>query len=289
MINIILSGAAGRMGHAVLDVLPNFKELELIAAIEAAGHPELGKKVHKNVKLTHDIAGHSGAGRRAVLVDFSTTGSAITNLKAASAAKIPAVVGVTGFNAEQKGEISAMSRSIPIVWSPNMSIGVNVMWRLIEDAATFLGKDYQIDIVETHHVHKKDAPSGTAKKMIEIVAERGGYHLKKDVFFHAEGSGGVIPEAVIGDLTNTVKCGGSPLNAAGMTDKKAKIKVRSIREGEVVGDHTIIFTSPYERLEVTHRAFSRGVFANGALRAALWVAQQKPGLYEMKDVLSINV
>ncbi|MBI2342132.1 MAG: 4-hydroxy-tetrahydrodipicolinate reductase [Deltaproteobacteria bacterium] len=242
MVNIILAGAAGRMGQAILNVLPSFRGLSLAGAVAEKGHPKDGKPIYKNTRLSSDISGIINNGD--VLVDFTTAEASINNLKIAAASKKPVVIGTTGHSPEQRSEILSLSKIVPVVFSPNMSVGVNLMWKLIEESASVLEKDYQIDIIETHHVHKKDAPSGTAKKMIEAVAASGGYDLKK-------------------------------------------IKVKSIREGEVVGDHTILFTSPYERLEITHRAFSREVFAAGALRAALWVVDKKAGLYSMSDVLDI--
>jgi len=290
MINIILSGAAGRMGQAILNVLPNFKELGLACAVEATGHPSVGKVVCKKLKLTNNFSCRDELSKSTVLIDFSTTDSAIVNLKKAANSGIGTVIGVTGFSADQRAEIKAISKTLPIVISPNMSVGVNVMLKIIEETAKLMGHDYQIDIVEAHHIHKKDSPSGTAKKMMDIVAKAGGYSLNKDVFMHIEGENdNVIPEVVDGDPKGAIVSGRSPLKAAVMTAEKKKINVKSIREGEIVGDHTIIFTSPYERLEITHRAFSREVFAMGALRAAMWVVGKKPGMYDMGDVLKINI
>lgn len=258
MTNIILTGAAGRMGRAVLNVLPNFSGLHLVGAVDVVGHPQIGKAIFRNIKLSSDLAAVIKGGD--VLIDFTSAESSVTNLKMAISAGMPVVICATGHNEDQKAEINALSKKAAIVFSPNLSVGVNVMWELIKKTAAILGKEYQIDIVETHHIHKKDAPSGTAKKILEVVAASGGYNLNKDVFFHMEGS--EMPEG-------------------------KKIKVKSIREGEVVGDHTIVFTSPYERLEITHRAFSREVFAAGALRAASWIIGKKAGLYDMGDVLAI--
>ena len=259
MIKIILTGAAGRMGQAFLKVLPSFTDIELIHAIDIKGHPQVGKKIYKNIKLETELEGVISESD--VIVDFTTVESSMTNLKTAANCGKPIIIGTTGHTADDKGLIKALSKKIPIVYSPNMSVGVNGMWKLVEEAASLLGKDYQIDIVETHHVHKKDAPSGTAKKILEIVAQSGGFDLNKDVYLHSD-------------------------NVKGQ--EKKKISVKSIREGEVVGDHTVIFTSPYERLEITHRAFSREVFANGALRAARWIVGKTPLLYDMSDVLGIR-
>lgn len=229
------------MGQAILSILPSFRGMHLVGAIEASGHPQMGKAIYKNIKLTGDLTAITK--NCDVIVDFTGAEASITNLKMAASAGKPCVIGATGHDSTQRAEIVAMSKIIPIVHSPNMSVGVNTMWWLIGEAVKMLGKKYQVDIVETHHVHKKDKPSGTAKKMFEIVTSGGGYELNKNVF------------------------------------------VTSIREGEVVGDHTIIFTNPNERLEITHHAFSRAAFANGALRAAEWIVDKKPGLYDMADVL----
>lgn len=211
------------MGRAVLRVLPTFKDTKLVGAIDIKD--SLVSVIDKSD----------------VVIDFSGADGSISNLKIAADAKKPFVLCSTGHNSDQLTEIKAISKKIGIVLSPNMSVGVNVMLKLIGDAVSSLGSGYKIDIVETHHVHKKDAPSGTAKKMMEIV-ERAG----------------------------------------------AEATVKSIREGEVVGEHVINFTSPYERLQISHSAFSREVFANGALRAALWIVGKKPGLYSMEDVLAIK-
>lgn len=271
MIHLILTGAAGRMGQAIINVLPNFPKITLIAAIEAKGHRSLGKAAFENIKFTSDFS--EKIADADVIVDFTSAEPSISDLKMAASAKKPAVLGATGHDPEQKGQILSLSKVIPVVYSPNMSVGVNIMWELIGDTAQALGRNYQIDIVETHHIHKKDAPSGTAKKMLDILAERGGYSLDKDVFFHLEGQG--------------VE-GGSGGALSPPANGKQGIRLKSIREGDVVGDHTIIFTNPYERLEITHRAFSREAFASGALRAAEWVVGKPAGLYSMKEVLNIN-
>lgn len=250
MIKISLFGAAGRMGGAILNVLPSFKNIALAHAVESADFPHTRKNTGKEMDLEHD---HSHAFDDIdVVIDFTGSESSITNLKFAAASHKPIVIGATGHNAEQKAHILSASKIIPIVLSPNMSVGVNTMWKLIEEAADILGKDYKIDIVETHHVHKKDAPSGTAKKMIEAL-------------------------------------GGREKEGRWMMEDGREVKVRSVREGDVVGDHTITFTSPYEKLEITHRAFSREVFAVGALKAAEWIVGKKPGLYGMENVLNTKL
>lgn len=241
MIKLILTGAGGRMGTAVLSLLPSFKKIQLTAAIEVKGHPNLGKNVCEGVKLSSDLS--AALKNSDVLLDFTGAESSINNLKMASSANKPIIICATGHDSDQRANIVSISKIIPVVCSPNMSVGVNVMFNLVKEAAGYLGKDYKIDIVETHHVHKKDAPSGTAKKLLEAAVESSGY-------------------------------------------KPTQIPVKSIREGEVVGDHTITFSNPYEILEITHKAMSREVFANGALKAVEWIVGKKPGLYGMGDVLN---
>ena len=271
MKKIALAGACGRMGTAIIGLLPNFSDLRLVAALDVVGHLKIGSKVSENsdVKFSSDTAGALQISD--VLVDFTGAESAMVNLKFALAAGKPIIIGATGLAQEARTEILAASKKIPIVYSPNMSVGVNVLWKLVAEAAALLGKDYHVDVVETHHVHKKDAPSGTAKKIMELVADNGGYNLNKDVFFYLEN------EAANGSHSTKMP-----------KSRDGKIIVKSIREGEVVGDHSIIFTSPYERLELSHRAFTREVFANGALKAASWIYGKEAGLYEMSDVIGIK-
>jgi len=271
MKKIALAGACGRMGSAITALLPNFKELKLVAALDVVGHVKIGGRVAENsdVRFSSDVAGALKISD--VLVDFTGAEAAMVNLKFALSAGKPIVIGATGLSQEARTEIFAASKKIPVVYSPNMSVGVNVLWKLVAEAAALLGKDYHVDVVETHHVHKKDAPSGTAKKIMELVAENGGYNLNKDVFFYLEN------EDARGAHSTKMP-----------ESRDGKMVVRSIREGEVVGDHSIIFTSPFERLELSHRAFTREVFANGALKAASWVCGKEAGLYEMSDVIGIK-
>ncbi len=243
MTKIVLAGADGRMGRAILKVLPDFKGLHLTGALESMGHPHIGKKIFGEVKLHNELMAIIRDAD--VLIDFTSPESSIVNLKIAASTGKPVVIGATGHNTDQRAEIASLSKMVPIVHSPNMSVGVNVMWKIITEAAQVLGADYKIDIVEAHHVHKKDAPSGTAKKMVEMIE---------------------------------VACG----------EKVAKqVNVKSIREGEIVGDHEITFASPYETLSISHHAVSREVFAAGALKAAAWLVSQPAGLYNMNDVLGI--
>lgn len=220
MTKLVVIGSAGRMGQAIIKIIPNFKEAVLAAEVDLSGN--LADALKKG-----DVA-----------IDFTNAAASIENLNAVVAAGKPLVIGTTGHDEKALMKIANAAKIVPIVYSPNMSVGVNAMWELIGRAAGLLGKGYDVEISETHHAGKKDAPSGTAKKMAEI-------------------SGGNVP-------------------------------IKSLRKGDVVGEHTIVFKNNYESLEITHKAFSREVFAVGAVRAALWVADKKPGLYGMGDVLVCN-
>lgn len=221
---LIVCGAKGRMGSLLCSLAEKDKEWEI------AGRVDL------NLLLEKVIA------KGDVIVDFTLPEAAASHIQQAQRHRKPIVVGTTGLNPTQQGVIQEASRSIPIVFSPNMSVGVNILFRLTELAAAAFGKDYKIEISETHHTHKKDAPSGTAKRMGEIV------------------------EKIRGE----------------------KPPIQSLREGEVVGDHTIVFGNEREHLAIMHRALDRAVFAQGALKAAKWVLRQRPGLYTMADVLGLK-
>ena len=176
-----------------------------------------------------------------VVIDFSTPPATLKHIEICEKNKKPIVIGTTGFTPEQKKNIGASAKKIPVILSSNMSIGVNVLWHLIAEASKTLGPDFNISISETHHIHKKDKPSGTAKTMSEVVEQ-----IRKN-----------LP------------------------------RIESIREGEVVGDHTILFETARECLKITHHAKAREIFAEGAITAARWILDKKPGLYDMRDVLSL--
>jgi 4-hydroxy-tetrahydrodipicolinate reductase len=242
MINLIVSGACGKMGRRILALAREDSNFRIVGALEANGKPEIGKEVFSRLKITDDLDALLVKGD--VLIDFTTPEATLTHLRQVVKARKSIVIGTTGFTDQQMEEIHEASDVIPLLLSPNMSVGVNQFFEIIRDVTKKIGREYKIEITETHHVHKKDAPSGTAKKLAEIIAEV----LKK---------------------------------------KPEGIPTRSIREGEVVGIHTVTFTGSQERIELTHTADSRDTFALGALRAAKFVVQQKPGFYAMKDVLTL--
>jgi 4-hydroxy-tetrahydrodipicolinate reductase len=256
-IRVAVCGACGRMGKMIIRQLTKQNDMELVAAIDAPGTPSVGKDAGEfagvgrlGVKIVgaEKIAEVLKESKPEVLVDFTRADAAVQNVKAASQAGVSVVVGTTGFSEDQRDELEEAIRSgnIKAVVAPNMSVGVNVFFKTIEETARMLGSDYEVEIVEVHHVHKKDAPSGTAKKAAQIVAR------------------------VLGRNEN-------------------EIGIKSIREGEVVGDHTVIFSTPEERVEVIHRALTRETFAAGAMKAIRYVAKEgKPGVVlDMWDVLGL--
>jgi 4-hydroxy-tetrahydrodipicolinate reductase len=244
MLRIIIVGARGRMGQALIKCLPQHAGLQLAAQIDQGD----------------DLAVAQPGG--AVVIDLSAHANTVAVAALCAQNKKPLVIGTTGHTDTDTYEIKLLKSKIPIVWASNFSTGVNMLFWLTRKAAEILGTDYDLEVVEMHHRLKKDAPSGTAKSLAEILAEVRRFKLA-EVARHGRAG-------VVGERTGS------------------EIGVHSIRGGDVVGDHTVIFAGPGERLELTHRASSRDTFANGALRAARWVAEKKPGLYDMQDVLGLK-
>lgn len=244
MTNIIITGSKGRMGKALLACAPHHHELEVVGQIDQGD--DLGTVI----------------ARSDVVIDFSShdATAAIAELCATHGKAL--VVGTTGHDEAEKSRITHQASHIPIVWASNYSTGVNTLFWLTRKAAEILGPDYDLEVVEMHHRLKKDAPSGTAKSLAEILADVRKVQLA-EVARHGR-------EGIVGERTT------------------AEIGVHSVRGGDVVGDHTVIFATNGERVELTHKASSRDTFANGALRAALWAGKQRPGLYDMQDVLGLK-
>jgi 4-hydroxy-tetrahydrodipicolinate reductase len=241
-LTILLAGAKGRMGQA-------------IAAVAA----EQGVTIGSAVDAGDDPA--PGVAACDVIVDFSSPQATRGLLELAVARRKPIVIGTTGHGAEAKRSLAALAAQVPCVWTGNFSVGVNVLFALARQAARVLGPDYDAEIVEMHHRFKKDAPSGTAARLIEIIREE--RRLGPEALRH--GREGLIGERPPGE-----------------------IGVHSLRGGDVVGDHTIVFAALGERIELAHRASDRAIFARGALRAAQWVASRPPGVYDMQDVLGLK-
>jgi 4-hydroxy-tetrahydrodipicolinate reductase len=254
------------MGSRLVACLAERRDMTLVAALEAPGHPALGRDagevagvVPLGVKLGADAKG--ALGRDRVLVEFSTPEATLEHLRLAAEVGARAVIGTTGFTPAQREEIERLARRTAIVMAPNFSVGVTVALKLLTVMAQALGDEYDVEITEIHHRFKKDAPSGTALRMAEVVAEALGRDLGRVAVYGRQG----LPGERTGE----------------------EIAVFSLRSGDVVGEHTVSFGTLGERLELTHRAHSRDTFARGALRAARFVTQQPPGLYAMRDVLGL--
>ena len=247
---IAIAGAGGRMGRTVIEAASADAELELVAAVDLAGSPAIGQPAGR-IRIGAELAAVAEAD---VVLDFTRPEGTLALLKHAKAM----VIGTTGFTEEDKDRIAQSAGRIPIVQAANFAVGVNTAYKLAETAARILGDDYDVEIVEAHHRHKVDAPSGTALQLGEIVA---GALKKKDFVFGRKG--------IIGE-------------------RQAKqIGFHSIRGGDIVGEHTVIFAGVGERVEVTVRSQSRLTYANGALRAAKWLNGRPPALYAMSDVLGL--
>jgi 4-hydroxy-tetrahydrodipicolinate reductase len=267
MTKIVIVGAAGRMGVALIRCVQQADGIELVGAIERAEHDALGSDAGSvagldpvGVLLSSDLRG--ALAEADVIVDFSYHTAVPKNAMLAAELCRAVVIGTTGLDDDERQIVEQAAGKIPIVWAPNMSLGVNLLFAVAKRAASVLGSGYRVTVDETHHVHKVDAPSGTALRLGESVAEGAGVEFE-DVMVHDEG---------------------------GQQDAypEGSIAIRSFREGEVVGDHTVSFENAVERVELTHHAYSRDALAMGALHAAQWVCTQRPRLYDMQDVLGLR-
>ena len=265
-IKIGVCGAAGRMGKTILEVCNEIDDINVAAAIEYKGSSMIGIDAGEQagigkigVAITDDIA--KVADQFDVLIDFTIASSLTENIEKCHAAGKRMVIGTTGLDDEQKELINKVAEDIAIVFAPNMSIGVNLCLKLLEMAAQVIGEESDIEIIELHHRHKKDAPSGTALRMGEVIADTLGRNLKECAVYGREG-------------------------VTGERDKNT-IGFETIRAGDIVGEHTVMFASAGERVEITHKATSRKTFASGAVRAAQWLADKDKGLFDMQDVLGI--
>ena len=263
MIKLAISGAGGRMGQRLLDLSDQDGGFELVQAIEWSGFPLMGKSVNAGGTLASHAGGvmwsEALAAGADVLVDFSAPENAIRNAQLAAEFKTALIIGTTGLDGEQVGFLAEAAKRIPVMHAPNFSLGVNLMFKLAAEAARVLGDDYNIEIVETHHNQKVDAPSGTALGIAKAVAEPLGRDLSKDLVYGRSGKPG--------------KRG------------KTEIGMHALRMGAVPGDHTVYFCSNHECLSITHHAESRDVFAAGALRAAKWIKGRPAGFHTMQDML----
>ncbi len=267
MIKAVVTGAAGRMGSRIINVLSSSDGIALSGALEKKGQALLGQDAGgpagisaTGVKITDDLAAALKSGD--VLIDFTFPEISLEHLKVCAAQGRAAVIGSTGFTKEHLAQVSSYVQKVPCVLSPNMSVGVNVCFKVLADLAKILGPDFDAEIVEWHHRLKKDAPSGTAVRMGEVVAGALGRNYRDVAKYHREGMTGARTNEEIG--------------------------MQTVRGGDIVGEHTVFFIGMGERIELTHRAHTRDMFARGAVRAAKWVIGKKPGLYDMQDVLGLK-
>jgi len=253
MTSVVICGAMGRMGMTIGRLIEESDDLDLAGGIDIKPGTFYGVEI----AAASDIDSFLERVSPDVLIDFTIAHAAVENIKAAARHQTALVVGTTGFSPEQRTTIeTAIEGTVPAVISSNFSVGMNIFWRLVRDAARLLG-DYDIEVIEAHHRYKKDAPSGTAKTILQIIEEEAGERQK-----------------VYG--------------REGVTERRNEIGVHVIRGGDIVGDHTVLFAANNETIQLSHQAFDRAVFAHGVLRAAKWVPEKTPGIYSMDDVLGLS-
>jgi 4-hydroxy-tetrahydrodipicolinate reductase len=264
LVRVMVIGAPGRMGRRVIDLMHTEPELELVGALAHAAHPDLGRDVGDiagvgptGVALEHDFG--NKLPQSDVIIDFSMPTATLEYIPMVAAANKAMVIGTTGFTGSQLEDIARLSQGMRCFLAPNMSLGVNVLFQVLRQVAAVLGPDYDVEIVEAHHRTKIDAPSGTALRMAAIIAEALGRDLDEVAVYGRQG--------MVGQRSAT------------------EIGIQSIRAGDIVGEHTVMFGGMGERLELIHRSQSRDNFARGALRAAKWIVRQPAGLYSMEDLL----
>ncbi|MEY2341014.1 4-hydroxy-tetrahydrodipicolinate reductase [Acidithiobacillus sp. IBUN Pt1247-S3] len=266
-IRVALAAAAGKMGKAIVAALSEQSDLQLVAALGRPGASALGEDVGRlaglaelGVPLSAQLA--EALAQADVLIDFSPADAALCHLRAAAQVQRPVVLGSTGFSADQQMELQELSRQIPLLAAPNMSVGINVLLALLPRVVASMGEDYDIEIIEAHHSQKRDAPSGTALALGRAAAAGRNAELDELACWDRNGVSGPRGKGSIGFAT--------------------------LRAADVVGEHSVWLAGAGERLELTHRASSRRNFAEGALRAARWVHGRAPGLYDMQDVLGLH-
>jgi 4-hydroxy-tetrahydrodipicolinate reductase len=267
MVRIAIAGAAGRMGKSLVTACGVTEGVEVTAAVEYPASPAVGTDAGEQAGLPRlGVAVNKALGETVddfdLLIDFTRPEPTVEHLEICRRQGKRMVIGTTGFDARQRSRIEEIAKEIPIVLAPNMSVGVNLSLKLLEIAAKVLGDDVDIEVIEAHHRHKVDAPSGTALRMGEVVAKALGRDLTECGVYERYGHTGERDRKTIGFST--------------------------IRAGDIVGEHTVMFAADGERIEITHKASSRMTFANGAVRAALWLTGKPAGLYDMQDVLELN-
>ena len=263
---VAIAGASGRMGHMLIEAVRAAPDCRLAGALDVAGSPAIGTDAAaflgaaSGVPIVSEL--RAGLADAQVLIDFTRPEGTLAHLAACRELGVQMVIGTTGFSDAQKAEIADAARDIAIMMAPNMSVGVNVTLKLLEMAAKALATGYDIEIIEAHHRHKVDAPSGTALKMGEVIADALGRDLKDCAVYAREGITGERDPSTIG--------------------------FSAIRGGDIVGDHTVLFAGVGERIEISHKSSSRATYAQGSLRAVRFLAGQKSGLFDMSDVLGLR-
>ena len=267
MVRAIVAGAAGRMGVRIIHMIRQSDDVELAGAFERPDHPSVGSDAGQvaglgnlGIKVSGSLKEVVGLGE--VLIDFTVPEATLENLKLASAAKLAVVAGTTGMSGSLLDQVKTLAKSTRCVMSPNLSVGVNVMFKIAGEMAKVLGKDYDMEILEVHHRLKKDAPSGTAMRLAQVLAAATDRNLDDVAVYHRKG--------MIGERT------------------PKEIGIQTWRAGDITGEHTILFGGIGERLELIHRAHNRDNFARGAVKAAVWVVGQPAGLYDMLDILGLK-
>ncbi len=264
--NFAVAGATGRMGRTLIEAIQAAPDAMLAAAFDLPGNAMLGRDAGEalgqttGVLVSDDLA--AGLAKAQFLIDFTRPEGTLEHLKLCRDHGVKMIIGTTGFTPEQKQLLVDASKDIAIVFAPNMAVGVNLVFKLLDTAARILNSGYDVEIIEAHHRHKVDAPSGTALRMGEVVAEALGRTLADCAVYGREGHTGARDETTIGFAT--------------------------VRGGDIVGDHTVMFAGPGERVEVTHKAASRMPYATGSLRAARFLRDKANGLYDMQDVLGLR-
>ncbi|MCX8044411.1 MAG: 4-hydroxy-tetrahydrodipicolinate reductase [Desulfobacterota bacterium] len=267
LVSCVVVGALGRMGQRICHLLATVPGFSLKGAVECPGNPCIGKSLTETLGV-RDVAGcivddlAAITERFDVVIDFTFPEVSLKTATFCNRSGTAAVIGTTGFTVEQFQQLQELSAAFPCVCAPNMSVGVTVLFKLVNDVAQALRTGFDVEVVEMHHRHKKDAPSGTALRIAQILAQAYGWDLAQAGVYQRRGITGARRDAEIG--------------------------IQSLRGGDVVGEHTVLFAGTGERLELVHRAYSRDCFAQGALTAARWVGAQPAGMYDMQDVLGLR-
>ena len=267
MIKTVVTGAVGRMGARIIQLILETPDMGLVGAVEKEGHPGIGQDLGEYIGLGRMDLPISADLKTAmepadVIIDFTFHSVSLEHLRLAAAGRKPIVIGSTGFTAQETEEARTLAQSLPVVLAPNMSVGVNLLFKVVRDVALALGEGFDIEILEVHHKMKKDAPSGTAMKLAQVLAQARQQNLDEVAVYERKG--------IIGER------------------KPEEIGIQTFRAGDIIGEHTVLFGGMGERIEITHRAHSRDTFARGALRAARWIVTQTNGLYDMQDVLGLR-